>query len=53
MVTATDDDIYEVDSQIITLNLALVNPTSLDIVLTDTVLHDEGIETFSYAWLDS
>ncbi len=49
MVTATDDAIYEADSQIFTLNLALVNPTSSDIVLTDpstatiTVMDNEGI----------
>ncbi len=49
VVTATDDDIYEVDSQIFTLNLVLVNSTSLDIVLTDpstatiTVMDDDGI----------
>ncbi len=48
VVTATDDDIYEVDSQIFTLNLALMNPTSSDILLTDpsaatiTVRDDEG-----------
>ncbi|XP_064396295.1 adhesion G protein-coupled receptor L3-like isoform X2 [Halichondria panicea] len=48
MVTATDDAIYEADSQIFTLNLALVNPTSSDIVLTDpstatiTVMDNEG-----------
>ncbi len=47
-MVATDDDIYEVDSQIFTLNLVLVNPTSSDIVLTDpstatiTVMDDEG-----------
>ncbi|XP_064407145.1 uncharacterized protein LOC135351979 isoform X2 [Halichondria panicea] len=35
MVTATDNDIYETDSQILTLNLVLVNPTPSDIVLTD------------------
>ena len=49
MVTATDDTIYEVDSQTFTLTLTLVNPTSPDIVLTDprtatiTVMDDEGI----------
>ena len=49
MVTATDDNIYEADSQIFTLNLVLVNPTSSDIVLTDpstatiTVMDDEGM----------
>ncbi len=48
-VTATDDTIYEVDSQIFTLTLTLVNPSSSDIVLTDpttttiTVMDDEGI----------
>ena len=48
MITATDDDIYEVDSQSFILNLVLVNPTSSDIVLTDpstatiTVMDDEG-----------
>ncbi len=49
MVTAMEDDIYEVDSQTFTLNLVLVNPTSSDIVLTDpstatiTIMDDEGI----------
>ena len=49
VVTATDDNIYEADSQIFTLNLVLVNPTSSDIVLTDpstatiTVMDDEGM----------
>ncbi len=48
-VTATDDDIYEVDSQTFTLTLTLVTASSPDIVLTDpstatiTVLDDEGI----------
>ncbi len=49
IVTATDDEIYEVDSKIFTLTLTLVNPSSPDIVLTDpstatiTVMDDEGI----------
>ncbi|XP_064396234.1 mucin-2-like [Halichondria panicea] len=49
VVTATDDNIYEVDSQIFTLNLVLVNPTSSDIVLTDpstatiTVMDNEEV----------
>ncbi len=57
MVTATDDGIYEVDSQIFTLNLALMNPSSSDIVLTNpstatiTVMDDEG-KSKRYAWLD-
>ena len=55
MVTATDDDIYEVDSQTFTLNLVLMNPTSSDIVLTDpstatiTVMDNEGIMIY-YFW---
>ena len=46
IVTAMDDEIYEVDSQTFTLALTLVNP---DIVLTGpstatiTVMDDEGI----------
>ncbi len=49
MVTATDDTIYEVDSQTFTLTLSLVTASSPDIVLTDpstttiTVMDDEGI----------
>ncbi len=49
MVTATDDTIYEVDSQTFTLTLTLVTASSSDIVLADpstatiTVLDDEGL----------
>ncbi len=49
-VTATDDTIYEVDSQIFTLTLTLVNTSSLGIMLTNssaatiTVMDDEGIK---------
>ncbi len=49
IATATDDEIYEVDSQIFTLTLTHVNPSSLDIVLTGprtatiTVMDDEGM----------
>ncbi len=49
IVTATDDEIYEEDSQFFTLTLALGNPTSPGIVLTDpstatiTVMDDEGL----------
>ncbi len=55
MVTATDNDIYETDSQILTLNLVLVNPTPSDIVLTDpstatiTEMDDEGVIMQSFA----
>ena len=51
MVTATNDEIYEEESQIFTLTLTLVNQ-SPDIVLTDpstatiTVMDDEGIIIF-------
>ncbi len=53
MVTAMEDDIYEVDSQTFTLNLVLTNPSPSDIVLTDpstatiTVMDDEGM-TYSF-----
>ncbi len=49
MFTATDDDIYEVDSQTLTLYLTLFDASSSDIVLTDpstatiTVMDDEGM----------
>ncbi len=49
MVTATNDEIYEVDNETFTLTLTLVNTSSSDIVLTNpstttiTVLDDEGI----------
>ncbi|XP_064407627.1 receptor-type tyrosine-protein phosphatase T-like [Halichondria panicea] len=50
MVTAMEDDIYEVDSQTFTLELVLTNPTSSDIMLTDptpattiTVMDDEEV----------
>ncbi len=52
IVTATDDEIYEVDNETFTLTLTLVNPSSPDIVLTDqttatiTVMDDEGMIYF-------
>ncbi len=55
IVTATGDEIYEVDSQIFTLTLTLVNTSSPDIVLTDpntstiTVMDDEGLFLQTFA----
>ncbi len=55
-VTATDDSIYEVDSQTFTLALTLVNPSSPAIMLTDpstatiTVMDDEGILYILYCF---
>ncbi len=54
-VTATDDAIYEVDSQTFTLTLTLVDVSSPDIVLTDpsttiiTVMDDEGLFLQTFA----